>query len=305
MAVDASGTTQAVLKLRLQRAFVAATRPPRVRRAVRSFVRALPLPEALLHRLPVQGSFAFEAYGSEFTYTAGLNDGVGRALFWRRAEDYEPETLPIIVEYLRSAKTFLDVGANTGVFSLIALGVNPHVSIHAFEPAGTVFEALEANVQANPSGERVICNRLAVGSEVGAVSLHVPSDTWGNARMGTDGFRGLEGSVEQVQCTTLDAYVASRDLEAVDVIKIDVEGLEHLVLEGARNTLREHRPAVVCECLPEADVERIELILRECGYRPHHLVAAGPQPVDHLAPDVTDRFKNFLFLPAGCSPPGR
>ncbi len=296
MTVAIPEASDAALKPRLQRAFVAAIRPRQVRRAVRSLVRALPLPDPLLQRLPVEGPFSFEAYGREFTYSAGLNDGVGRALFWRRTEDYEPETLPVLVEYLRRAGTFLDVGANTGVFSLIALAVNPQISVHAFEPAAAVFDALQANVRANGAAERVTCNRVAVGSHVGSVPLHVPTETWGNARLGTEGFRGLEGHVEQVASTTLDAYVDACGLK-VDVIKVDVEGLEHRVLEGAGNTLRQQRPTIVCECLPEADVTRIESIVRDCDYRAHHLVAAGPRPVEHVVPDGTDRFKNFLFLP--------
>ena len=285
------------LKNAVQRAFVKGISRPRARRGARSCVWRLPLPDAVLERLPIAGRFVFAAYGSRFTYSAGLTDPVGRALFWRRTEEYEPETLPVLVEYLRSARTFVDVGANTGVFSLVAVAVNSQVSVHAFEPSADVFAALQANVAANGLKDQVTCSRVAVGAVLGSVPLHIPAETWGNARIGTDGFRGLAGHVEDVPCTTLDAYVADLGLEAVDVVKVDVEGLEHLVLEGARHTLRRHRPVLVCECLPEADTESLERVLRDCGYSSYHLTATGPQPVEHVVPDPTDRFKNFLFLP--------
>lgn len=251
-------------------------------------------------RLPVDGTFAFSLFERRFTYHSGLHDGVGRELFWAPDDDYERETLSVLPRLLRSSSpspTVFDVGANTGVYAMATLAVAPGACVHAFEPVAHIARALAANLASNDLSEQVHLNACAVSDRPGTVDMHVPDETWGNATMSRAGFRGLRGHVEQVHAVTLDAYVAEHGVPRIDLLKIDVEGHEDAVLRGARRVLDKHRPAVLCECLPELNADAVNRILLEAGYSAFHLQDAGPVPVSDMRPDPTGRFKNYLLLP--------
>lgn len=290
--------TAADVKHHAQAAIAAAIRGPRARHFARQAIRGLRVPRQIWQRLPVDGGFDFELQGHRFAYSAALRDGVGRELFWGLPGSYEPETLSVLTQKIGSATTFFDVGANTGVFSLLAARANPQVRVHAFEPVRSVFAALQANVHTNGLDDRIVCVRSAVAERSGEIPLHIPDETWGNASLSARGFRGLTGQVERVPCTSLDDYVALEGIASVDIVKVDVEGFEHVVLGGARRLLHDHRPAVFAECLIETNTAAIDAILDEAGYQAFALTRHGPWPVGRIIPDPTEREKNFLFLPS-------
>lgn len=266
-----------------------------LRRAVRAIVDALRVPVAVRQRLPVDAAFEIEIAGRRFVYHSSFYDGVGRALYW--SHGYEPETLAPFLERVRDCATFLDVGANTGFFSLAAVAGNPEVAVHAFEPSPAIYEALRRNLAANRLDGRVTARRVAVADEVGEVEFHVPARTWGSGSLDARGFGGASGRLETVPATTLDHYVSTHDVSRVDLLKVDVEGFEHLVLRGARATLAEHRPTIFCEVLSAGPRREIEAIVSDLDYRALHLTPRGAVPVDSLTSDPHGRYNNFLLVP--------
>src|SRR4051812_2901058 len=76
-------------------------------------------------RMPVNTAFQVRVSDSErFTYVAISTDKVGRHLFWRGLDGYEPESTSIFVTLARSARGIVDVGAHTGLYTLLACAVN-------------------------------------------------------------------------------------------------------------------------------------------------------------------------------------
>ncbi len=125
------------------------------------------------------------------------------------------------------AGVVLDVGANIGTTSAIFSRHLPNGQVYAFEPGPNVFAALETNIAVNGLGN-VKPFRLAVTAKSGAVKFFEDA-AYGH--IATDG-RGLE-----VASTSIDDFVTSKGLSRVDLIKIDVEGFESGVLEGAAETI--------------------------------------------------------------------
>jgi FkbM family methyltransferase len=285
---------------RAQRGAASLLRVGPVRSAARRIAKLLRVPPSILQRLPVEGDFVVRTGGRQIRYRSSLYDAVGRKLFWGREGDYEPETVRAIVERLRGG-VFLDVGANTGFFSLVAAGADPRVICHAFEPAPNVFAALQQNVRANGLEQQIVCRRSAVSDASGTTRLHLPDRNWSSATLDERGFRGAPGHIEEVTTVSLDDYAATHGLISVDVIKIDVEGFEHLVLRGARELLRRQRPAVVCECLPESRMEEIERLLRELEYTAFRLSSEGAVRATAMEADPSGESRNFLFIAAESS----
>lgn len=171
--------------------------------------------------------------------------GFGKFIFAFR-EYYEPE-LAYLKKILSPGKVFIDVGANFGVYTLVAGKlVGETGTVLAFEPTAQSFVVLQQNIELNRF-TNVRAFQVALAQTRGEAWLYHGSDPVGNS-LGKDPFCGNEG--EQVQTEALDNVLAASRIAHVDAIKIDVEGAEELVLRGAMRCLSEQRPIVIFEFNP-------------------------------------------------------
>jgi FkbM family methyltransferase len=157
---------------------------------------------------------------------------------WSRRH-FERNELEFILNVLQPGMTFVDVGANVGLFSLPAARKVQHGKVFAFEPTRSTYELLARNVQIN-SLKNLRAFHSALGDYVGEAVLQV------NVR-GKDGLNTLgrpthESSEvigkETVPITTLDHFMDRHGIARVDAMKVDVEGAELFVFRGAENLLR-------------------------------------------------------------------
>lgn len=154
----------------------------------------------------------------------GQSGGTGN---WYTGLHDLPE-MAFVLHVMRPGDLFVDVGANIGSYTVIAGGAAGCKCI-SFEPAQSAFETLAANVSLNGLSERVIARRAAVGAEEGNVSFTSSLDAMNHVAS-----PGENAVTQTVPMTTLD-----RALEGTRpyCIKIDVEGFEAKVLEGAARTI--------------------------------------------------------------------
>jgi FkbM family methyltransferase len=141
--------------------------------------------------------------------------------------------------------TIVDIGANIGVASLDWATRLPHVRIHAYEPHPGTFAMLAENIAANHLVERVICHQQAVGREAGTLTFH----TAGLSVL-TTAYKNLSDSAgaEFTAATVSLDQVLERCAQdgAVGLVKIDAEGAEAEILEGAHpETLKQIRQFVI------------------------------------------------------------
>lgn len=268
---------------------------PGVRTAVQQSIRWFPRMTRVWARVPAVGVFRVKLDGRGFEYASTLHDGVGRAMYWQGFQGYEPETMRLLLAEAARGRVFIDVGANTGLFSIAAALTNPRLRVHAFEPSPVVFRYLGRNVRLNGLSSTIVCNRMAISDAVGVTKFHVPSANTASGSLNVDGFHALPGRVVELPVMTLDAYMENGRLEHVDLLKVDVEGFESLVLRGARKMLEKFRPTIFCECLPETDTRGLEDVLAQFGYRYYHLRKEGPRLRDRIEPDSSEEYKNYMF----------
>lgn len=145
----------------------------------------------------------------------------------------KPETA-----FFRAARspgmTFLDIGANIGYFSALALEVLEAGRIIALEPDPENFRFLEATIAANKA-KNVICVNKAAADKNGTLTLHTSRSNRGDNRLYSNELS--EGSV-QVEVCTVDSLLESLGVPSVNFIKIDVQGFEGHVFRGMQETLR-------------------------------------------------------------------
>jgi FkbM family methyltransferase len=151
-----------------------------------------------------------------------------------------------VLERLRLANFALaiDVGANVGDWTRAALALWPNCSVHAFEVAPATYAELEQTMAALrlPPG-RVQTHAVGLSDKAGAQRLYYYPD---HPKLTGDAARHVGAAVVpfDARMETLDAFCGERGIEAIDYLKIDVEGAEHRVLKGARRLLESD--AIAC-----------------------------------------------------------
>jgi len=162
---------------------------------------------------------------------------------------YEPNELYLLDKVLRPGMTFVDAGANMGVYTLFASRkVGKAGRVVAIEPSSRDFERLRDNVELNRLANvrllRVaVSNRRAEGELLIAAEEHSGHNT-----LGAFGYDSVVAQGrERVRVERLDDIAEQQGLRRVDVIKMDVEGAELSALEGAERALARFRPMIVLE----------------------------------------------------------
>lgn len=160
---------------------------------------------------------------------------------------HDDDLIKLVYEYLKPLDhpVLLDVGANTGSFSLLPV-LLPDLTVYSFEPNRDVFALLEHHIRMNRLTERVRTYNIAAWHEQATLTLSVPLPTaTGCATLGTPN-GGVPTSQQQVEALPLDWLMNS--IPHVDFIKIDVEGAEKFVLQGAAKLIARDRPLLLIEC---------------------------------------------------------
>ena len=148
---------------------------------------------------------------------------------------YEPRLTQQFVEVIRPGQVVYDIGANVGYYTLLsAVLTGPAGKVVAFEPLPRNLTFLRQHVEVNSLKAveirtEALCDREGVAR-------------FGGSDDATQTHLGSEGDTE-VRTTSLDLLIQS-GLPVPDVMKIDVEGAEYLVFEGAQELFRHHRPVV-------------------------------------------------------------
>lgn len=182
----------------------------------------------------------------------------------------EPETLTWINGF-RAGDVLWDIGASLGLYSLYA-ALDPRIAVYAFEPSGFNFGILVEHIALNGMGERIHPLCVALGAEDGLGALFMSQTSpghGGNVLNRTENQYGRFDPVfrQTVPAWSIDGFRAQYALPAPTHLKIDVDGIEDEIVQGARDTL----PAVA-SCLIEVQgrlegegERRIEAALAAAG----------------------------------------
>jgi FkbM family methyltransferase len=188
---------------------------------------------------------------------------------------YQHDLVALIIQLLPSWGLFVDVGANIGLVSFSVAASRPDVSVLTFEPETENAARWLRNAVLNDA-RRARLEPIALGAAAGNAEIVRGSES-DQSRIATKGEHG-----SRVPVDTLDAYAERLGLQSIDVLKVDVEGYEPFVFQGASRLLRDGRiDAIVCEVneplLRGRGFTRLELtsVLVENGYTPHLVPPTG------------------------------
>jgi FkbM family methyltransferase len=248
-----------------------------------------PAPTHRTVSIPVPGSPQ-----QAITMTAPFDLMVPRNLATDGLARYETSAVPCFLAALDTAGAgaVFDIGANVGLYAALAAAVTDR-EVVAFEPFPTLSEVAGRLSADNDLDIRI--ESIALGREAGTATLYL-SDSSDSSNSLAAGFRESSRQIE-VPVETLDGYV-QRTGAVPAVIKIDTESTEPDVLFGSAETLRDHRPWVLCEVLAGRVEERLTEVLAPHGYHWYHITDEVPyRHATVIEGDRTYRHLMWLFAP--------
>jgi FkbM family methyltransferase len=215
------------------------------------WLRPLRLPERVYRHLHFHGTITVRTAGKPIRMQH-VAEEIENELFWEGLPGRrERVSMSLWMRLAPAARCIVDVGANSGIYALVARALNPSAPILAFEPLVDLHARLVGN--AALSGFEIDAPRLAL------------SDRSGIAQMAGWTIGGPGPATGEVPTARLDDLVAARDLPPPDLLKIDVEGHEPAVLRGMGDLLHA-RPTLLLEVLTEPASEELAPLVQDLGY---------------------------------------
>jgi FkbM family methyltransferase len=161
---------------------------------------------------------------------------------------YEPNEFCLLSRLLKPGMTFIDIGANMGLYTLFAARrIGESGCVVAIEPSTREMRILTNNVEQNAL-RSVKLYPMAVSDRESEAELLVASlQNSGHNTLGAFGYNTALDHKEKVRAMRLDELVQSEKLSRVDVIKMDIEGAELAAMRGAGDTLQRFRPVMLFE----------------------------------------------------------
>jgi FkbM family methyltransferase len=264
-----------------------------------------------MNRYRLHGKVKLKIEGVTVVVYSESDDFIANEIYYGLG--YEQEEFKLIKAITAASGVFIDVGANTGIFSIFASASNPDLEVICYEPHPGNFSRLVKNTKFN-KGTKIKPFQLAVGDRESFIDFTIPDDNAISTTASVNGdftsnFHDIPYRKISVQQVTLDTALSMVSLTRNDLIKIDVEYYELSVLTGTARLLDQIKPMLLVEILnydmlvsqhkemkdklPADYGERIRLFLASKGYICYSLAKHG---IKKHTTDDQSMNRNFLFM---------
>lgn len=192
---------------------------------LRSYINAFPITDYTPHEVPGGGHFFIDDKEDE------IKKWVAAGVQW------DAHVLELCKSHVEPGTVVIEVGAHIGTHTVpLSRSVGPWGRVYAFEPQRKLYRELYHNLELN-GVTNVVPLRYAIGAgEARIIEMDPP-------RPGNEGGTSIGAGGDRAELRSLDSF----GFERVSLIKIDVEGFENAVLDGASETIRRNRPVIVIE----------------------------------------------------------
>jgi FkbM family methyltransferase len=228
--------------------------------------------------------------GRDRIYYNPIRSGVGWIAYLHGS--FENAELEQCEKLIKSGDVVMDIGANIGSHSVYFSSLAPNGIIYSIEPSRLTFEYLLKNIKRI---ENVIPLSLALSNTNGIAKFYECDNDVMSGLKDTE--RSYVSYVNKVPVVKADSLVKMLDLQNLDFVKIDVEGLESQVIEGFRETLVKFKPVIFCEIYSgtnsNPDPEGTISLIGSLGYTVFVLKANQLMPYERH----DDRYHNYFFIP--------
>jgi FkbM family methyltransferase len=233
-----------------------------------SVIKWINLPESIYKHLHFKGIITIEINkeNSFKMYHHGTSEE--NELFWGGIENgWEKTSLKLWRKLCIDANVVIDIGANTGLYSLVTKTLNPSSKVFAFEPLPKVIEYLNYNNQINNYNIQVIPKAVSNFNGKAKVFLIEGHDFCTSVTVNKSLLAETTPQKElEIECITLVDFIGKNSIEKIDLMKIDVETHEPEVLEGMGEYLDKFKPDFLIEIWDETCAVWLNNIFKDKGY---------------------------------------
>ncbi len=203
---------------------------------------------------------SFKMYNPSYTT-------IENEIFWKGLENgWEKVSIDLWRNISKDANVILDVGANTGIYSLIAAAVNPQAEIYSFEPVKRTSSIFKKNIDLNSEFNIVLTEKAVSDKNGKAVFYDVPTKSQYSASLNRDMLIDCDNQISyEVDVVELDSFELLSNKQ-IDLIKLDVEMHEPEAISGMINIIRRDKPTILIEILNDDLAERIENQINDLNY---------------------------------------
>jgi FkbM family methyltransferase len=174
-----------------------------------------------------------------------FNKDVDKRLF---INGFEKDVIDYFKKTVKEGDVVLDVGANIGIYSLIAgRRVGDNGKVYAFEPATKAFNILQYHIDLNHL-KNITPIKSGVSNYTGEAEFNICEDDAYNS-LGDTPMKEIIKK-DTINIVSIDDFVLKNKINKVDIIKVDTEGAEFLVFTGAKKTLHKYKPVLLFETNP-------------------------------------------------------
>jgi FkbM family methyltransferase len=215
-------------------------------------------------------------------------------IFWASlTAGWEKESVKLWLKLSENAEVVFDVGANTGVYSLMAKAISPKARVYAIEPVSRVIERLKENntlndfdiipVQkafSNFDGKAIIYDTNA--DHIYSVTVNKNLNDWARPV-----------SEIEIETMKLNTYIKQNNITKIDLMKLDVETHEPEVLEGFSDYFSKFRPTLLIEILNNEVGEKVQKLVEGLDYLYFNIDEKGG--IRQVEKIVKSDYFNYLF----------
>ncbi len=241
-------------------------------------------------RAPNNGAFKLWHHGGTIE-----NETFWNGLF----KSWESDTGWIWIELCEFSNVIFDIGANTGIYSMVAKTINPQSKLYAFEPSINTYNKLKLNNKINNFD--IFCEQIASSnSNSNQLFYDFFSPDQTSASLSSDMYKKRPNFNEKmmeykVQTMTMANYIKKKAISKIDLIKIDVEMHEPEVIEGFKEYLEEFSPVIIIEILGINVAEKLNTLFNLKEYFIFNLLGfQRVKKVDKFSPNLP--FYNFIIF---------
>lgn len=257
--------------LGLRSAYLTEGRSALARRCIRPLLEV-----ARLRGIPQNDSFLVPGSECNTTHGSGIrmlptDSYIVNYLYWLGYDSYEAAQPAWWANLVRSHQSVLEVGANVGLYTLVGASAAPGTEYRAVEANPTSCEILRRNLALNELGGVKVVEAAVVGKrDVDKVSLNFPRSDPYKTSLGAfvDGAVGVSAATTASHSVIVPTVAIANLVDGVDLVKLDIEGLELEVLSAIRDWIVSQRPTLVVEILDESTELQPFLadLVSEAGY---------------------------------------
>ncbi|MEO5891608.1 MAG: FkbM family methyltransferase [Ferruginibacter sp.] len=217
-------------------------------------------------------------------------------LFWKGLFDgWEKYSMRAWARLSKDAKVIFDIGANTGIYSLVAKAKNRDASVHAFEPFQAIYKKLVHNVEIN--GYDIQCNCTAVSNYTGDAVIYTADENFAYSVTVNQNLwvKDSEPIKIDIKTITLHDYIEAHNIRAIDLVKIDVETHEPEVMQGFMDYFLQFKPILLIEILNEEVAKKLRPYFVAADFDFYNIdELTGIKKVNMLS---KSDYYNFLIVP--------